>query len=105
MGRPRLTEYLLRLATDADELQRYRDVRDAHDRGTPGYEYFTNDDGPCLSREHVDIILGRESHKVVQAVLDELRTESSRPDESFHGIPVTFIVDVNSRVQTHFLTQ
>lgn len=105
MGRPRLTEYLLKLATDSEELKKYRKARDNHDKGTPAYDYLTSDPGPCLTREHADIILGHESHRVVQAVLDELKTESSRPEDPFHGVALTVVCDVNSRVQTHFLTE
>lgn len=101
---PKLTEYLLKLATDSEELKRYQTVRDQHLKKTPeersaAIDYLTGNPGPGLSEEHAGIVLGHDSHEVVKAVTAELAVESSRPDCAFYGIPITFVAEVNGGIQ------
>jgi hypothetical protein len=98
---PKLTEYLLKLSTDSEELKQYQAVREEHLRGTSAaMDYLTANPGPGLTEEHARIVLGHDSHEVVKAVTAELATESSRPDAPFYGISVTFVAEVNTIQQT-----
>src|SRR5580700_3672583 len=98
---PRLTEYLLKLSTDAAELRRYRTVRDEPEGVLRLHSYLTEYPGPGLTSEQAEIVQSHDSRRILQAVLEELRCESTQPENPFHGIPVTFCVEVN-RIQTRF---
>jgi hypothetical protein len=94
---PRLTEYLLKLATDAGELHKYRKLR-AEGHGHL-HEYLTQQPYPGLTKHQAEVVNGHDTRKVVDAVIDELEKESSRPDNAFYGIGVTIISECNNHVQ------
>jgi hypothetical protein len=102
---PRLTEYLLKLSTDAEELKKFRALR-AKEHGHL-LEYLTQQPFPGLTKHQAEVIYGHDSHDVVHAVMDELKGESSRRGhgkhgDEFYGIPVTFVVECNTVLQhTH----
>jgi hypothetical protein len=99
MGRPRFTEYLLKLATDADELQKYRAIRDGHDKSTDFNSYLTQQPYPGLEPGQVEALKQNDSHKIVEAVVEELAQESANPDNPFWGIGITFTVECNRITQ------
>ena len=101
---PKLTEYLLKLATDAQELHKYRSVREEYEKGESVLNYFTTEPHPGLTAEQAKIILSHDSRKVVEAVNHELATESSRPDNPFYGIGITIMCEVNGNIQHLFTT-
>ena len=95
---PKLTEYLLKLATDHEELQKYRALSTRGDEGRELHDYLTDDRGPRLSAEQSEIIRGHDSRRVVEAVMEELAAESSRPENPFYGISISILCEVNNYV-------
>lgn len=94
---PRLTEYLLKLATDGDELRKYRAIRDGQDTSTDFKAYLTE---RGLDEQHVEALRNVDSRSILEHVRQELEDESSNPDNPHFGISVTFTVECN-RVTTH----
>jgi len=93
---PRLTEYLLKLATDRDELEKYRAIRDGHDKSTDFKAYLT----ACgLNEEHVEALRKVDSRSILKHVRQELEDESSNPENPHFGISITFTCECN-RVTT-----
>jgi hypothetical protein len=91
---PRLTEYLLKLATDAGELKKYRALRDEHREKL--FDYLTSHAGAGLTKEQAHAIQSHDSRRVVHAVTEELSKETSRPDNPFYGVAVTILCEVNN---------
>lgn len=105
MGRPRLTEYLLKLATDTAELDRYRKLMSeaGHEKNkTAVVAYLTEEPTPGLTEEQAEAVAGNKSDRVIKLVLEELKKESSRPENPFYGIGITIVVEANNHV--HHLT-
>jgi hypothetical protein len=89
---PRLTEYLLKLATDStalDEFRKHRDKKAAVDLQT----YLIDTTG--LTREQAEAIVSGDKRRVQDAVQDELRAESSHDELEAKGLAVTFYCAVN----------
>jgi hypothetical protein len=100
---PRLTEYLLKLATDAKELARYRKLMcDREKKKSAVVTYLMKQPRPGLTKAQADAVAGNDSHRVIQLVLAELKAESSRPDNPFYGIGITIVVEANNHI--HHLT-
>jgi hypothetical protein len=95
---PKLTEYLLKLATDAEELKKYRTLRSKQELKELDDYLTEHKEGPGLSLEHAGIIRGHDSRRVVEAVLKELADESSRPENPFYGISISIMCEVNNYV-------
>jgi hypothetical protein len=101
MAQPRLTEYLLKIATDTNELDKFRKLRATPHGHAELISYLTQQPFPGLTKEQADVLDGHDSHAVVTEVLEELNRFSSRSKEySFYGVPVTIVCEVNS-VQQH----
>jgi hypothetical protein len=94
---PRLTEYLLKLATDSDELVKYRAIRDGHDKSTDFKTYLI---GCGLNEEHVEALRNIDSCSILRHVREELEDESSNPDNPHFGISITFTCELN-RITKH----
>lgn len=90
---PKLTEYLLKLATDIKELEKYRELMATGP--TQINDYLTQQPWPGLTKEQADAVKGNKTHLVVEAVVEELKQESSRPDAPFYGIGITFVTEAN----------
>lgn len=95
MGQPRFTEYLLKLATDAAELKRFKAIRDGHDKSTSLSDYLTNSTGPGLSSHEAKALEKCDSRAILRAALEELEKESSHPTNPFFGISITFSCEIN----------
>lgn len=102
---PKLTEFLLKLATDHHELKKYRTMMEDKDAKAKLREYLTGKPYPGLTHKQAEAVEGHSSVAVVEAVLEELTKESSRPGNPFYGIAVTFMCEVNNHVQIHHLTE
>jgi hypothetical protein len=100
---PRLTEYLLKLATDSGELARYKAIKKDPEAKTKLHEYLTQSPGPGLSAEHVEALHSNDTRRIVEAVHAELADESSRPNNPFYGIAVTIMCEVNN-IETRYST-
>jgi len=102
MGRPRLTEYLLKLATDVAELDRYRKLmaeKGKEKNAVAVVAYLTEQPEPGLTKAQAEAVAGNQSDRVVRLVHEELKAESSRPDNPFYGIGITIVVEANNHVQ------
>ena len=100
MGRPRLTEYLLKLATDADELDKFRKLRVAKGGPAKLHAYLTQKPEPGLTEQQAKAVYGHDSDAVVQAVHRELKKHSSRKKgDEFYGIGFTVVTQVNNVLQ------
>lgn len=92
---PRLTEYLLKLATDTAELKKFKAIRDGHDKSLNLHTYLTNTAGPGLSSSEAKALGGCDSRAILRAVMEELEKESSHPTNPFFGISITFTAEIN----------
>ncbi len=102
---PKLTEYLLKLATDHEEHRKYRAMLENPKMAAELFAYLTRQPHPGLTAKQAEAIQGHDSRRVIEVVLEELAKESSRPENPFYGIGVTFVADVNNHVQIHHLTE
>lgn len=102
---PKLTEYLLKLATDHHELKKYRGMLENPNMAAELHTYLTSKPYPGLTAKQAEAIQGHDSRRVIEVVLEELAKESSRPENPFYGIAVTFLCEVNNHVQIHHLTE
>lgn len=89
MGKPVLAEYLLRLATDKAELDKFRSFKDEAGRRA----YLTKEIG--LSSEQAEAVSSDDSHKIVQAVVKELHEHRST-EKSFYGTPLAIVTPLGS---------
>lgn len=80
---PRLTLYLLKLATDTQALDDYRAHRDG--KKTMDLRAHLTAAEPGLTAEQADAIASLDSARIQKAVDDELRSERSfeDPDKAF----------------------
>ncbi|HZV77805.1 MAG TPA: hypothetical protein VFF63_08625 [Candidatus Babeliales bacterium] len=101
---PVLTEYLLKLSTDADELKNFR----AAQKGKTVVDYLAQQG---LDSEQADAIESNDPHKIVKAVLEELRRLSALhkvdpKEKPLFGTPVTIVAPLGNFQQDHLhLTQ
>lgn len=89
---PRLTLYLLKLATDTQALDEYRKHRDGKAARDLHGHLMAPD--PGLTREQADAVASLDSERIQKAVTDELNAESSFADAS-KGFSVRFDFEVN----------
>ena len=94
---PRLTEYLLKLSTSREELDRYRRIRDGRDESKDFKTYLM---AQGLREEHVEALRNVDSRSILTHVRKELEEESSNPDNPHFGISVTFTCECN-RITHH----
>lgn len=90
---PRLTEYLLKLATDVKELKKFKKVRDKSDKSLTAY--LTRQPRPGLSASEARALEKCDSVKILDAVMKELEKASSNPSNPFYGISITFTCEIN----------
>ena len=95
---PKLTEYLLKLATDAAELAAYREAK----KKRRLISYLTAANGPGLTRAQAKVLNNahKDTDAVTQSVVVELEKESSRPGQAFYGFAIHFASEIN-HVQVH----
>ncbi len=93
MSGPVFIQYLLKLATDAEELQRYRDFKKRS--GAEFNNYLTSKVG--LTAAQAEALLKNDSRRVLDEVLDELAKNNSRgkSKDPFYGVGVTFMTEYN----------
>lgn len=91
---PRLTEYLLKLATDAAALDEFRKHRNGKDLPS----YLVKTPGPGLSREQAEVLESGDHRRLQDAVQDELRAEGLHTERDEQPLAVTFSCAVN-RIQ------
>jgi hypothetical protein len=111
MGRPRLTEYLLKLATDAAELENYEygpksrrlELENMPKRKREAALKIERD--ARLKRAGVTLaqrrrVLTGNSRQITAAVIEELAKNSSTA-EAFYGTGLAIVVPINGAHLTH----
>lgn len=92
---PRLTEYLLKLATDANELDDYRAQRDNGSEAL--HDYLTASPGPSLSDEQADALASQDASRIQDAIQTECAAHAAIAD--VHSVTVTLYCQ-STRIQT-----
>lgn len=91
---PRLTEYLLKLATDTRALDEYR----SHGHKEAAIDlksYLTQQPGPGLTPEQAEALASRDPERIRRAVKDELTAECSHPNLMAEGLSFSVIAEVH----------
>ena len=84
---PRLTEYLLKLATDAEELEQFR-THGHQEAETDLRSFLMQQPKPGLTAQQADAIASRDGERIRQAVQEELIAEQSDPEVRETGLSV-----------------
>lgn len=85
MPRPVLTQYLLKLATDQDEMVRFR-------AGKASAKRAMEDAG--LTPEHREAVLSKDSELLQRAVNDELRECQGAMDRDIAITAITHLISI-----------